>query len=69
MALLDWPASEVLSTSFTLAEYLALPEDSRCEIVDGVLRPMTRSGLWNRTVDPNLPWVDIDVTDLLGRFA
>jgi Uma2 family endonuclease len=40
MLLLDRPASEVLHTSLTLAEYLSLPEDARCEIVDGILRPM-----------------------------
>jgi Uma2 family endonuclease len=54
MLLLDRPASEVLSTQLTLAEYLALPEDSRCEIVDGLLRPMTRSGKRNRTVQRRL---------------
>jgi Uma2 family endonuclease len=50
MLLLDRPASEVLNTPLTLAEYLALPKDSRYEIVDGLLRPMTRAGKRNRTV-------------------
>lgn len=40
MLLLDRPASEVLHLSLTLAEFLALPEDTRCELVDGMLRPM-----------------------------
>lgn len=47
MLLLERPAGEVLNTQLTLAEYLALPEDSRYEIVDGLLRPMTRSGKRN----------------------
>jgi Uma2 family endonuclease len=50
MLLLDRPANEVLNTQLTLDEYLALPEDSRYEIVDGLLRPMTRAGKRNRTV-------------------
>lgn len=54
VVLLDWPVSQVLSTRLTLAEYLALPESSRCEIVDGVLRPMTRSGKRNRTAQRRL---------------
>jgi Uma2 family endonuclease len=40
MLLLERPAGEVLHTSLTLAEFLELPEDTRCEIVDGLLRPM-----------------------------
>jgi Uma2 family endonuclease len=50
MDLLNRPAAEVLSTALTLDEYLALPKDSRCEIVDGLLRPMTRAGKRNRTI-------------------
>jgi Uma2 family endonuclease len=52
--LLDRPAGEVLSTQLTLDEYLALPENAHCEIVDGLLRPMTRSGKRNRTVQRRL---------------
>jgi Uma2 family endonuclease len=33
---------------------LALPEDTRIEIVDGVLRPMTRASKFNREVQFNL---------------
>ena len=54
MLLLERPAGEVLHTQLTLEEYLALPEDSRYEIVDGLLRPMTRSGKRNRTVQRRL---------------
>lgn len=38
----------------TLEEYLALPEDARAEIVDGVLRPMVRSNKKNREVQRRL---------------
>lgn len=48
--MLERPADEVLNTPLTLEEYLALPKDSRYEIVDGLLRPMTRAGKRNRTV-------------------
>jgi Uma2 family endonuclease len=34
----------------TLEEYLSLPEDTRAEIVDGVLRPMVRSNKRSREV-------------------
>lgn len=34
----------------TLEEYLALPGDTRAEMVDGVLRPMTRESRRNRTI-------------------
>lgn len=54
MLLLDRPAGEVLNSELSLEEYLALPEDSRFEIVDGLLRPMTRSGKRNRTVQRRL---------------
>lgn len=36
--------------ALTLAEYLDLPGDTRAEIVDGVLRPMTRESRRNRTI-------------------
>jgi Uma2 family endonuclease len=32
-----------LNASMTLDEYLALPDDTRCEIVEGILRPMPRA--------------------------
>jgi Uma2 family endonuclease len=56
MLLLDRPASEVLHTSLTLAEYLALPEDTRCEIVDGILRPMATPSDVHREVQKYLTW-------------
>lgn len=59
MLLLERPAGEVLNTQLTLEEYLALPEDSRYEIVDGLLRPITRSGKRNRTVQRRLAnWLE-----------
>ncbi len=38
----------------TLEEYLSLPEDTRAEIVDGVLRPMVRSNKRGRRVQRRL---------------
>jgi Uma2 family endonuclease len=38
----------------TLEEYLSLPEDTRAEIVDGVLRPMVRSNKKSRHVQRRL---------------
>jgi Uma2 family endonuclease len=38
----------------TLDEYLALPEDTRCEIVDGVPRPMVRPNKVHREVQRQL---------------
>ncbi|MGH3679704.1 MAG: Uma2 family endonuclease [Natronosporangium sp.] len=56
MLLLDRPASEVLHASLTLAEFLALPEDTRCEIVDGILRPMATPSDVHREVQKYLTW-------------
>ncbi|MPZ25814.1 MAG: hypothetical protein GEV12_05025 [Micromonosporaceae bacterium] len=56
MLLLDRPASEVLHASLTLAEFLALPEDTRCEIVDGILRPMATPSELHREVQKYLTW-------------
>lgn len=38
----------------TLDEYLALPEDTRCEVVDGVPRPMVRPNKVHREVQRRL---------------
>jgi len=51
MQLLDRPTGRVdASTPLTLDEYLSLPEDTRAEIVDGVLRPMVRPCKLHREV-------------------
>jgi Uma2 family endonuclease len=42
------------STPLTLDEYLSLPEDTRAEIVDGVLRPMVRPSQLHREVQVNV---------------
>lgn len=58
MLLLDRPEGRVdVSTPLTLEEYLALPEDARCEIVDGVLRPMVRPNKLHRRVQRRLAGV------------
>lgn len=54
MLLLDRPVRDVLNIQLTLEEYLALPDDTRAEITDGLLRPMTRSGKRGRTVQRRL---------------
>ena len=55
MLLLDRPTGQVeAGTPLTLAEYLGLPEDTRCEIVDGVLRPMVRPSKLHRRVQRRL---------------
>lgn len=56
MLLLERPAGEVLHTSLTLAEFLSLPEDTRCEIVDGILRPMATPSDVHREVQKYLTW-------------
>jgi Uma2 family endonuclease len=56
MLLLDRPAGEVLHEPLTLAEFLALPEDTRCEIVDGMLRPMAIPSNVHREVQKYLTW-------------
>lgn len=37
-------------TPMSLSDFLALPEDARAEIVDGVVRPMTRSNQKQRNI-------------------
>jgi Uma2 family endonuclease len=41
---------ELPASQLTLDEFLALPEDTRAEIVDGVLRPMVRANKKGREV-------------------
>jgi Uma2 family endonuclease len=45
---------ELPASQLTLDEYLALPDDTRAEIVDGVLRPMVRSSKKSREVQRRL---------------
>ena len=55
MLVLDRPTGAVdAGTPVSLEEYLALPEDTRCEIVDGVLRPMVRPSKLHREVQLQL---------------
>jgi Uma2 family endonuclease len=55
MLLLDRPSGPVeAGTPLTLEEYLTLPEDTRAEIVDGVLRPMVRASKKGREVQRRL---------------
>lgn len=51
MLTLDRPSGRTdAGEPLTLEEFLSLSADTRAEIVDGVLRPMTRSNKANRTV-------------------
>lgn len=43
-----------LNAPFTLEEYLALPDDTRLEIVRGILRPITRANTEGRQVQHRL---------------
>lgn len=55
MLLMDQPLSRAeTSAPLTLDEYLALPVETRAEIVDGVLRPMTRTSKLHREIQSNL---------------
>jgi hypothetical protein len=45
---------ELPVSQLTLDEYLALPEETRAEIVDGMLRPMVRADKRGRTVQRRL---------------
>lgn len=55
MLLLERPEGRVEAVSpLTLEEYLSLPEDTRAEIVDGVLRPMVRANKRGRHVQRRL---------------
>lgn len=55
MLLLDRPVEPAIGRrSMPLGEYLSLPEDFRAEIVDGVIRPMTRSDRVHRAIQRRL---------------
>lgn len=55
MLVMDRPIGRVeLGKPLTLEDYLALPEDSRVEIVDGVIRPMSRELRPNRQIGSRL---------------
>jgi Uma2 family endonuclease len=43
-----------VNAQLTLGEYLALPDDTRCEIVEGILRPMSRATTEGRRVQRRL---------------
>jgi Uma2 family endonuclease len=58
MLLLDRPEGQIdAGTPLTLGEYLSLPEDTRAEIVDGVLRPMVRANKKGREVQSILAYL------------
>lgn len=51
MLLLERPEGRTeVSVPLTLEGYLSLPEDTRCEIVDGVVRPLVRPDRRSRAV-------------------
>ena len=55
MLLMDRPGGRVeLGKPLSLEEYLALPADTYAEIVDGVLRPMSRERTVNRQIGARL---------------
>lgn len=43
-----------VNAPLTLEEYFALPDDARCEIVEGILRPMSRATTEGRRVQRRL---------------
>lgn len=43
-----------INAQLTLEEYLGLPDDTRCEIVEGILRPMSRATTDGRRVQRRL---------------
>lgn len=43
-----------VNAQLTLEDYLALPDDARCEIVEGILRPMSRATTNGRRVQRRL---------------
>jgi Uma2 family endonuclease len=49
-----YPSTPLVKRTVTLEEYLALPDDARCEIVDGILRPMSRATTEGRGVQRRL---------------
>lgn len=59
LTLLEQPSGRQidLNASLTLEEYLALPDDTRCEIVEGILRPMSRAHTKGRQVQHRLTYL------------
>jgi Uma2 family endonuclease len=56
MLLMDQSSGRTVDVNaqLTLEEYLALPDDARCEIVEGILRPMPRATTEGRAVQRRL---------------